>query len=109
VAYSGGPAPSASDNGFCASLAALTCSPRVAQASAASHRHTGGVAHDPDLPAARQWLALEQLGRLEQLLAAAKAHHPALMQHRVEHGIATQRRSGARARRYMSVPRRRLL
>ena len=67
------------------------------------HRHTGGVAHDPDLPAARQWLALEQLGRLEQLLAAAKAHHPALMQHRVEHGIATQRRSGSRAGRYMSV------
>ena len=36
AAYSSGPAPIPRSSGFCASLASLTCSPRVAQASAAS-------------------------------------------------------------------------
>ena len=57
----------------------------------------------PNSPAARQRLALEEHGGVEQLLAAAEPQHPGLMQQRVDGRVATQRRGGVRER-FASLP-----
>ena len=61
-------------------------------------RHPRGVAHDPDLPPPRQRLALEELGGVKQLLAAAEPQHPGLIQQSVDGSVAAQRRRRVRAR-----------
>jgi hypothetical protein len=55
-------------------------------------RHAGGVADDADAAAARQCLALEELGGVEELLAAREPEDPGVLQERVDRVVAAQRR-----------------
>jgi hypothetical protein len=61
-------------------------------------RHAGGVADDADAPAARQGLALEELGGVEELLAAREPEDPGVLQERVDRVVAAQRRRAMRLR-----------
>ena len=56
------------------------------------------VRHDADVAPARQRLALEQLGGVEQRLGALDPQHARLAQQRVDRGLVAERPGGVRQR-----------
>ena len=84
-------------SGFDASPASPHLEPSRSGRVGGDRRHTNGVADDPDPPTRGQRLALEELGRVEQLIAAAEPEQSRLMQKGIGGLVAAQRRRGVGA------------